>query len=89
MSLYAKYQDIDEDEELEEQEDTTSWIPVLSIISKWFIRLGIVIGIILLIYYIVVGKVFSAFIFVIGLIVAYFFGYFFMFCLDKLTSMND
>ena len=88
MSLYAKYQDIDEDEELEEVEET-SWIPVLSVISKWFIRIGIVIGIILLIYFIVVGKVFSAFIFVIGLIVAYFFGYFFMFCLDKLTSMND
>ena len=88
MSLYAKYQDIDEDEELEEVEET-SWIPVLSVISKWFIRIGIVIGIILLIYFIVVGKVFSAFIFVIGLIVAYFFGYFFMFCLDKLTAMND
>ena len=88
MSLYAKYQDIDEDEELEETEET-SWIPILSVASKWFIRIGVVIGIILLIYYIVVGKVFSAFIFVIGLIVAYFFGYFFMFCLDKLTSMND
>ena len=86
MSKFAKYQDFDE-EELEDE--SLDIIGVLSTISKWFIRIGILIGAILLVYFIVVGRVFSAFLFVVGMIIAYFFGYFFMFCLDKLTAMND
>jgi len=76
-----------ENETVEEvEEDDSSLIPILSLISTWFIRIGIGIGIILLIYYIVVGKLFSAILFILGLVVAYFFGYFFMFCLDKFMS---
>lgn len=86
MGKYSTYQDIDE-EEVEESNE--SIIPLLSIISKWFIRIGIVIGVILLVYFITIGKFMSAFLFLLGLIVSYFFGYFFMFCLDRLTAMND
>ena len=73
----------------DEYDDDTSIIPFLSIASKWFIRIGIVIGVILLVYFIVKTDFMAAFLFLIGMIIAYFFGYFFMFCLDKLTTMND
>ena len=92
MGKYSTYQDI-EDEEYEEvyddYDDDISLIPLLATISKWFIRIGIVVGIILLLYFIVKTDFMSAFLFVIGMIVAYFFGYLFMFCLDKFTTMND
>ena len=90
MSLYSSYQDVDDEEyEYEEDDENTSILPLLGILSKWFIRIGIVIGIIVLLYFIVKGNFMSAFLFLIGLIVAYFFGYFFMFCLDKFVAMND
>ena len=89
MSFNAKYQDIDEYDDIKNTKENYNLVSLFSIISTWFIRIGIVIGAMLLVYFIVVGKIFSAFIFIIGLIIAYFFGHFFMFCLDKLTEMND
>ncbi len=94
MSKYDGYVDdrdyeddyVDEKEEAVVEDNTI--IPLLDLISTWFIRIGIVIGIIVLLYYIVVGKIFSALLFILGLVVSYFFGYFFMFCLDKFTSSN-
>lgn len=91
MSLNTKYQDIDY-EELEKEEErgyTIGIYPALASFSTWFIRIGLIIGAILLIYFIVVGKVLSAFAFIVGMIVAYFFGFLVMFCLDKLMTMND
>ena len=92
MGRYSTYQDID-DEEYEDydeyDEENSSILPILSTISKWFIRIGIVVGIILLLYFIVKTDFMSAFLFVIGMIVSYFFGYLFMFCLDKFTTVND
>ena len=79
------------DEEYEDyydDESDSAFIGTLAFISKWFIRIGIVIAIIVFIYYIMVGKVSSALLFVLGLIVAYFFGYGFMFLLDKLVDSN-
>ena len=87
MGKYSSYQDIDDEEYYDDEE--VSLIPVLSTVSKWFIRIGIVIMIILLLYFIVKTDFMSAFLFVIGMIGAYFFGYLFMFCLDKFTTMND
>lgn len=87
MGKFSTYQDIDDEEYYDEEE--VSLIPVLSTLSKWFIRIGIVIGIILLLYFIVKTDFMSAFLFVIGMIGAYFFGYLFMLCLDKFTTMND
>ena len=92
MGKYSAYQDV-EDEEYEyyedEEDDDVSIIPLLATISKWFIRIGIVVGVILLLYFIVKTDFMSAFLFVIGMIVAYFFGYLFMFCLDRFIVMND
>lgn len=87
MSLYARYQDIDDEEEKEEKE--FSLIDILATISKWFIRIGIVFAIIVAIYYLVKLQIVNLLLFIVGLIVSYFFGYFFMFCLDKLTSLNN
>ena len=86
MGRYSKYQDIDEEEY---EDDEVSFMPLLSTISKWFIRIGVVIMVILLLYFIIKADFMSAFLFVIGMIGAYFFGYLFMFCLDKLTALND
>lgn len=87
MSIHARYQDIDEEEYEEEKE--FSIIPILATISKWFIRIGMVLAVIVGIYYLCNLQIFNLFLFIIGLVVAYFFGYFFMFCLDKFTSLNN
>ena len=91
MSLNAKYQDFDFEELGNEEERgyTIGIYPTLASFSTWFIRIGLIIGAILLVYFFVVGKVLSAFAFIVGIIVAYFFGFFVMFCLDKLMTMND
>ncbi len=86
MSIYAKYQDIEDDEESEEKSPI---INILAFISKWFIRIGMVIAFFLGIYFLIKLQIANLLLFIIGLIVSYFFGYFFMFCLDKLTTLND
>ena len=88
MGKYSSYQDIDEEYDDYEEEEV-SLLPILGVISKWFIRIGILIAVILLLYFIVKTDFMSAFLFLIGMIAAYFFGYLFMLCLDKLTTMND
>ena len=87
MRLHARYKDYDE-EEIEEEKEF-SIIDILATISKWFIRLGIVFAVIVGIYYLVKLQIVNLLLFIIGLIISYFFGYFFMFCLDKLTSLNN
>ena len=78
------------EEELDENENSEfNMISFLSIASVWFIRFGMVVAVILLIYFIVVGKIGTAFLYILGLVVAYFFGYGFMFCLDKFIESND
>ncbi len=86
MSIYAKYQDMDNDEDLVEERPVIS---ILSFISKWFIRIGMVIAFFLGIYFLIKLQIVNLLLFIIGLLVSYFFGYFFMFCLDKLTTLND
>ena len=76
------------EEYYDEDEEDSVFIGTLAAISKWFIRIGMVIAIILFIYYIMVGKISSAFLFVLGLVVAFLFGYGFMFLLDKLVDSN-
>ena len=86
MSYNARYQDIDDYEDEYEEEKDSSLIPFLATIAKWFIRIGIVCAVIVGIYYLVKLQIVNLLLFIIGLLIAYFFGYFFMFCLDKLTS---
>ena len=90
MKEYEEFEDYEDEYEqtADKEEISQEVISLLSVISTWFIRIGIVIGIILLIYYFISGKVMSAFLFIIGLVVAFFFGYAFMFLLDKFMSAN-
>ena len=85
MKSYDLY---DELEDIEDYEEQSLVISLLSIFSKWFIRVGMVVAIILFLYYLFTGKIASAFLFVLGLVAAFFFGYIFMFLLDKLVSSN-
>lgn len=79
---YKYFQDDDGDE------DSDAVVAVFASISTWFIRIGMVVAGILLLYFIFTGKIGSAVLYILGLIVAFFFGYFFMFLLDKFTSAN-
>ena len=81
-------EDLDENEIDEEYDKEGGAIPVLSFLSVWFIRFGLVVGIILFLYFIIVGNVYNALLFLLGLVIAYFFGYFLMFCLDKFISVE-
>ena len=76
-------QEYEYEEEIEERNDM---IPLLNLIVTWFIRIGLVFAGIAFFYYVAMGEFFTAFLYIIGLILAYFFGYFFMFCLDKLFT---
>ena len=85
-----KYDDGYLEEELDENDNSDfNMISFLSIASVWFIRFGMVVAVILLIYFIVVGKIGTAFLYILGLVFAYFFGYGFMFFLDKFIESND
>ena len=86
MSYNARYQDIDDYEE-EEKKDS-SIIPLLGTIAKWFIRIGIVCAVIVAIYYLVKLQIVNLLLFMVGLVISYFFGYFVMFCIDKVASLN-
>ncbi len=89
MARNSYYDEDLTDEEIDkeyEEEDTI--VSLLSVASIWFIRFGLVVGVILFLYFILTGKIFTAILYVIGLIIAYFFGYFFMFFLDKFTDNN-
>jgi hypothetical protein len=97
---YISYQEFNstnndyKDEEYEEYEDlddgikTIDYIAVLSLISKWFIRIGIFIAAVLILIFLFTFKIKTLLYYVMGLVLAFFFGYFFMFCLDKLISRN-
>ena len=84
MSYNARYQDIDD--EYEEEKDS-SMINILGTIVKWFIRIGIVCAAIVFIYYLVKLQFTNLLLFIVGLVIAYFFGYFVMFCIDKVGSL--
>ena len=88
---YEVYADYDEEEVIEDEENaknTTAVVSTLAIVSKGFIYIGVIITIILFLYFIFSLKFSSAVLFILGLVIAYFFGYFFMFCLDIFISNN-
>lgn len=76
----------DYEEEYEEENTKNDIIQTLDLVSTWFIRIGLGLGVILLLYFIFTAKFLSAIMYIIGLVVSYFFGYFFMFCLDTFIS---
>lgn len=59
-------------------------ITILNICSSWFIKLGIIIAVCLVITFFVTGKVFLAFAYIFGLLVAFSVGYVFMYCVDHI-----
>ena len=67
--------------EREEDEEDYETVPILSFISTWVGRIGIIIAIILIIYFLATAQFKNLFFYIFGLILAYFFGYFFMFLL--------
>ena len=88
MSYNARYQDKDLYDDYEEEKEESSIYPLLETIAKWFIRIGIVCAVIVVIYYLVKLQITSLLLFIVGLVIAYFFGYFVMFCIDKVASLN-
>ena len=87
---YPEYDDEDIEENYEDVGDAdTVVVSTLAVISKWFIYIGVAIAAILLLYFVFTLKFFNVFLFILGLVIAYFFGYFFMFCLDTFISNND
>lgn len=86
MKDYDYYDD--EYESNDEKEDNFDLASVLSFIATWFIRIGMVIAVILFAVFLFSGKVMTALFYIIGLIVAFFFGYAIMFLIDYF-SFND
>ena len=78
----------DDDEGYEVSEETYNTVSFVSLLSTWFIRIMLVIAVILFAYFLFKGKVLTALLYVLGLILAYFFGYFFVYLLDFITSNN-
>ncbi len=80
----------DDYEELEEKRfNPGSFLSVIALLSTWFIRLGVAMGIVLLVTLFVMGRISTVFLFILGLIVAFFFGYGFMFCLDHFVMKEN
>ena len=90
MEDFEEFDNYDEEYEqtADKEEMSQEIISILSTLSTWFIRIGMGIGIILLLYFFITAKIMNAFLFIIGLVVAFFFGYVFMFLLDKFISAN-
>lgn len=89
---YEDYDDYSEEdyEELEqESKNEISLLEILAFVSQWFIRIGIGIGIVLLVMFFVTGKPGTAFLYFFGLVVSFFFGYGFMFLLDFFVGRNN
>ena len=78
-----------EDDYIEEEENNSfDWFNLLKISSNWFIRIGLIVGLILLLYFVYKVEFFQAFVFIVGMILSFYFGYFFVFLLDIITSNN-
>ena len=75
-------------EEVQYDEDENPTVEILSFLSTWFIRIGMGLAVIVLLYYFIKGKFLTAVLYVLGLVLAFIFGYFFMYFLDKFVSMN-
>lgn len=90
----ADYDDYDDDEENEENEahpyytyDSDNgiykFLSMFLVIFKW---IGVAIAIILIAYFTTQGNMKSLLMYIIGLVFAFFFGYIFMFILNKFTE---
>lgn len=79
--------DTEEYEEFDE-EDKSDIISTISLVSIWFTRFGIVVTGILVLYFLFSAKFSTLLIYLISLVLAFFFGYVFMYLLEKFTEDN-
>ncbi len=63
-------------------------ISTFTLISTWFGRVGIIIAIVLILYFLFTAKFTTMILYVVGLVGAFFFGYLFMYLLERFTSNN-
>ena len=80
--VYRELDAVDDD-----YEDPT-FNTILSFVSKWFSIIGVIIAIILIAYFIVTGQFQNLILYILGLVAAFFFGWFFMYFLVKFTENN-
>ncbi len=97
---FSKVQDVDDnssnDNEISLDEESSkkyytydnnvSLFKYLSIFSTVFKWLGIAIAVVLIAYFITQGNIKSLLLYILGLIISFFFGYFFMFLINKYTN---
>ena len=70
----------------EYETDGENFTNLFLLISTWFGRIGIIVAIILVLYFIFNEKFINLILYIIGLVVAYFFGYGFMYLLEKYSN---
>ncbi len=63
-------------------------ISTFTLISTWFGRVGIIIAVVLILYFLFTAKFTTMILYVVGLVGAFFFGYLFMYLLERFTSNN-
>ncbi len=63
-------------------------ISTFTLISTWFGRVGIIIAVVLILYFLFTAKFTTMILYVVGLVGAFFFGYLFMYLLERFTSDN-
>ncbi len=78
-----EYYNDEYEEEEEVIEERSVLLDYVGIIVKWYIRIGLAVGAILLLYYLFTLQLLSFLLFAISLVIAFFFGYFFMYFLDN------
>ena len=76
----------DEDNPAYTYDSSSSLYKFLSIFLVVFKWLGIAIAVVLIAYFITQGRIKSLLLYILGLVVAFFFGYFFMFLLNRFTE---
>ena len=80
--VYKELDEVDDDYE------AAKFNGILSLISKWFSIIGVIIAIILIAYFITTGQFQNLILYILGLVAAFFFGWFFMYFLVKFTENN-
>lgn len=79
---------IDEEYEALDEDLGGDMISTFTLISTWFGRVGIIIAAILILYFLFTAKFTTMILYIVGLVGAFFFGYLFMYLLERFTGDN-
>ncbi len=89
VQKHRSYRDVYKElDEIDDEYESTIFNGILSLISKCFSIIGVIIAIILIAYFIVIGQFQNLILYILGLIASFFFGWFFMYFLVKFTENN-